>query len=139
MLSFSKIYRSGQGGEIGRRAGLRIAKSSNSKRRFSFQNKAVFTRENASPKGIALLLRTVSRNAVVLAQILAQGRTKLQRLLGDRIRREIQLRDVRFAHTQLVSAVEENARRKISAAVIRFREINFRQGDDCTSYSGKNL
>jgi hypothetical protein len=69
---YSKIYNRKshcQGGEIGRRARLRIPKSSISKRSFSFQKKKRFTRGKRDFSQSASLSRMVSRMPSVLAQI----------------------------------------------------------------------
>jgi hypothetical protein len=72
-----------QGGEIGRRARLRIAKSSISKQRFSFQRKSHFTRGKRDSAEKLSLSRCTRKPDLKLAQILAQTPQILCRLGPD--------------------------------------------------------
>ncbi|PYK19563.1 MAG: hypothetical protein DME55_04485 [Verrucomicrobia bacterium] len=66
-----------QGGEIGKRPRLRIAKSSLSKHRSPFQIKKFLRAKHRFLSRISPVLRRTSKNIVVLAQILAHTRQTL--------------------------------------------------------------
>ncbi len=67
----------GQGGEIGRRARLRIANTPLSSRCFLLHDSERFQREEPSLQHIATPSRMVSKIGIVLAQILAHRRARL--------------------------------------------------------------
>jgi len=75
-----------QGGEIGRRARLRIAKSSISGGAFHFKAKALYEGKTRVFRVKSSRSRTVGRNTLVPAQILAHGRRQIRHHLSPEFR-----------------------------------------------------